>query len=221
MKEFFKNIASEEKKNIDYKLLSRQILTPLKKSFSFLQKHGNLYNFWINVLDHKSSDKVKLQQVEFLKVLMNWCKVYKKFEKSKEYNAGDLYLLLLRNQKYTVSDIFLNTPTDKHNEEICLQAKILFNLRERFFKELFNKGIIKSDSDQSDIEYEESIAERTKSRKQRFDKIKEKEQNINNKLFKKYFYHQSPSNIYNALSNPKNTKKHDIQVNLIKSGLID
>ena len=154
MKEFFKDIASEEKKNIDYKLLSRQILTPLKKSFSFLQKHGNLYNFWINVLDHKSSDKVKLQQV-------------------------------------------------------------------RFFKELFNKGIIKSDSDQSDIEYEESIGERTKSRKQRSDKIKEKEQNINNKLFKKYFYHQSPSNIYNALSNPKNTKKHDIQVNLIKSGLID
>ena len=44
-KGFFKDIASEEKENIDYKLLLRQILTPSKESFSFLQKHGNLYNF--------------------------------------------------------------------------------------------------------------------------------------------------------------------------------
>ena len=47
---------------------------------------------------------------------------------------------------------------------------------------------MKNDSDQSDIEeYEESIVERTKLRKQRLDKIKGKEQNINNKLFKYYF----------------------------------
>ena len=47
---------------------------------------------------------------------------------------------------------------------------------------------MKSNSDQSDIEeYEESIAERTKLRKHRLDKIKGKEQNINNKLFKYCF----------------------------------
>ena len=39
---------------------------------------------------------------------------------------------------------------------------------------------MKSNSDQSDTEYEESIAERTKLGKQRLDKIKRKEQNINN-----------------------------------------
>ena len=69
------------------------------------------------------------------------------------------------NSNKTVNNIFLNTPKDNHNKKIYLQAKILFNLSEEFFIKLFNKGIMKSDSDQSDIirqEYEESIAERTK-----------------------------------------------------------
>ena len=54
-----------------------------------------------------------------------------------------------------------------------LQAKILFNLTEKFLKKLSNKKIIRSDSDQSDIarqEYEESIAESTKQKsKKEFD----------------------------------------------------
>ena len=84
----------------------------------------------------------------------------------------------MENPNKTVNNIFLNKPTDKHNQEIYLQAQILFNLREKIFKKLFNKRIIRSDSDQSDIvkeEYGESIAERTKLRKQRLDKIKGKE----------------------------------------------
>ena len=86
------------------------------------------------MLDHKSLYKVKLQQIKFLKDLMNEFEVYKKFKKPKEYNAGDLYLLLLRNQKYTVNDIFLKTPTNKQNKQIYLQAQILFNLKEKIFK---------------------------------------------------------------------------------------
>ena len=84
----------------------------------------------------------------------------------------------MENPNKTVNNIFLNKPTDKHNQEIYLQARILFNLREKNFKKLFNKRIIRSDSDQSDIvkqEYGESIAERTKLRKRRLDKIKGKE----------------------------------------------
>ena len=57
----------------------------------------------------------------------------KKIEKPKnesDYKAKDLYLKLLENSNKTVDDIFLNKPTDKHNKEIYLQAKILFNLRE-------------------------------------------------------------------------------------------
>ena len=95
-----------------------------------------------------------------------------------------------------------------------------FNLREKTFKKLVNKGIIKSDSDQSDIDYEESIAERTKLRRQRLDKIKEKELSINNDLFKKYFDYRSLSKMYNTLSDLKNTEKHNTLVNLINSGLI-
>ena len=62
---------------------------------------------------------------------------------------------------------------------------------------------------------------RTKLRRQGLDKIKEKEQNIKNELFKKYFNYESPSNMYNILSNTKNTEKHNTLVNLIKISLID
>ena len=53
-------------------------------------------------------------------------------------------------------------------------------------------------------------------------KLKEKKQNINNDLFKKYFtIYQSPSNMYNILNKVKGTKENDTRVNLIKSSLID
>ena len=39
------------------------------------------------------------------------------------------------------------------------QAKILFDLREKFFEKLFHKGIMKNNPNQSDIKYEENIAE--------------------------------------------------------------
>ena len=57
---------------------------------------------------------------------MNGFEVYKKFKKSKkktDYKAENLYLFLLANQNRTVNNIFLNTPTDKHNKEINLQAQ--------------------------------------------------------------------------------------------------
>ena len=117
MKEFLKAIASEEKENIDYKLLSRQILISPKKSFSFFQNHGDLYNFFINALYNESLDCAKLLQAGFLKDLMNGFKVNKKIEKSNE--AKDLYLILLGNQNKTVNDIFLKTHTD-----IQIQIKI-------------------------------------------------------------------------------------------------
>ena len=65
LKKFFENIASQKKQNIDYKLLSREITTPSKNAFSFLQKHGNLYDFFTNVLENTSLSKVILLQVGF------------------------------------------------------------------------------------------------------------------------------------------------------------
>ena len=86
------------------------------------------------------------------------------------------------------------------------------------------KKIIRSDSDQSDIvgqKHEESIVEKTKLKRERSDKIANKEKTINLKLFKNYFNYQSPSKMYNTLSYTINTEKHNIRVNLIKSGLND
>ena len=42
----------------------------------------------------------------------------------------------------------------------------MLDLREKIFKKLFYKKIIKNNPNQSDIKYEESIAERTKLRRQ-------------------------------------------------------
>ena len=64
---------------------------------------------------------------------LRFTKKIKKPKNESNYKAEDLYSLLLRNQKYPVDDIFLKTPTGKYNEKIYLQAKILFNLRAKFF----------------------------------------------------------------------------------------
>ena len=155
---------------------------------------------------------------------MNGFQVYKIIEKPKnesDYRAEDLYLKLLENQNKTVNDILLNKPTDKCNEKIYLQTKTLFNSNKQIFKKLFNKGIIRNDSDQLHIKHEENISERTKLRRHILDKIKEKEHNIHSELFKKYFNYESPNNMYNILSNTKNKKNHNALVNLTKSSLFD
>ena len=69
--------------------------------------------------------------------------------------------------------------------------------------------------------YEERTAERTKLKKQRFDRTAKIEKTIDLKLFKHYFNYQSPSKLYNVLIGTKNTEKHNTQVDLIKSNLID
>ena len=58
--------------------------------------------------------------MKFLEDLKNGFKIYKKFKKfgkKLDYNASDLYLLLCANQKGTVDNLFLNTPTNKHDKE--------------------------------------------------------------------------------------------------------
>ena len=98
---------------------------------------------------------------------MNGFEVYKKFKKSKEYNAGDIYFILLTNRNNTVDDLFLNTVTDKDNK-------------------------------------------------------KKKKKDNKSQTFKKYFNYQSPGKMYNTLRvTQKNIEKYNIQVNLIKNGLID
>ena len=176
---------------------------------------------------------------------MNGFKVYKKFnklDKELNYKAEDLYLFLLANSKRTVNNVFLNTPTDKHNKEIYLQVQILFNLRETFFEKLVKKGIINNDFDQSDVarqKYEERIAEKTKSqpelkpkfgeliaertklRKQRFHEIANKEKMVDNNLFKEYFEYSSPSGVYKNLNTTTGIEKNKTELNKIQDKLAD
>ena len=179
-----------------------------------------MYNFWTNaLLEYTSLDDIKSQQINFLKGLVNGFGVYKNITKLKNksgHKAEDLYLKLLGNLNKNVDEILFIKSRDKDDKEIYIQAKYLFKLREEILKKLVNKGIIKSDFD-----YEKSIAERAKLRRQRFNKIANEEQDINNDLFKEYFKYQSPSKVYNTLSDTKNTERHNIQVSLIKSSLID
>ena len=68
----------------------------------------------------------------------------------------------------------------------------------------------------TETEVERRIAKRIKLRKERFDEIKRKGQNINNELFKVYFTdYQSQSNMYKKLSETKNTEINKTRVNLI------
>ena len=67
--------------------------------------------------------------------------------------------------------------------------------------------------------FAKSIAERTKLRKGRSDKIERKEQNINNELFKEYFTdYQSPSIFLKKLSETKDAV-NEVRVDSIKKVL--
>ena len=45
LKFFFKDIASEEEKKINYNLLSKEISLSLKNNFRFFDRYGDLYKF--------------------------------------------------------------------------------------------------------------------------------------------------------------------------------
>ena len=158
------------------------------------------------ILGNKSLDNVRLLQISFLDDLMNGFNIYKTIKGAN--NAADLYLYLLGNPRRTIYDIFLNTPADKYNKEIYLQAQKLVILREYILKKLTNKGILNNNSDQLNIveqkceesiaknpkseaelkpKFEKSIAGKTKLKKQRFSEIAKREKMISNDLFKEYF----------------------------------
>ena len=68
--------------------------------------------------------------------------------------------------------------------------------------------------------FEGNIIERIKLRKEGFNEIKRKEQNINNELFKAYFTdYQSPSCTCRKLSETENTEINRIWADLIKKVL--
>ena len=179
-----------KKKNIDYIVtFKKNYYTLSKKTFIFLQEHGNLYDFLTNVLKNESLNHVRSLQLKFLDDLMNGFNVYKKLKGAN--SATDPYLYLLENANRTVYDLFLKTPTDKYNKEICLQVQKLFSLRESIFKKLTNKRIINNDFDQSSIveqKYKKSIAKKTKLEPEFKESIAERNM-LTRVVQKGYFYY--------------------------------
>ena len=111
LKEFFNYVASEEEKIMITSYFQDKFFYRLKRVLFFLHKYNDLYNFWINLPNNIINlSEVELQQVEFLKDLMNGFKVYKTIKKPKKelnYKAEDhLYLILLGNPNKTVNNIF-------------------------------------------------------------------------------------------------------------------
>ena len=71
------------------------------------------------------------------------------------------------------------------------------------------------------LETEESIAERTKLKRQRSDEVTKKEKKISSKLFARYSGYSSPSDMYKALNETKNSEENKAEVNTIENKLVN
>ena len=93
--------------------------------------------------------------------------------------------------------------------------KIFFIVHQKFIKK----------KSKSKSKFEESIAERTKLRRQKdkefIENIENKSKTINYNLFKEYFKFESPTDLTKQLFKTKNENKNNDLVNVIKSELID
>ena len=162
----FLKILSLIKNNISITIYWK-FTTPSGNTINILQKYGDLYNFWYSLLlNDKSLHEIKLQQINFLRYLINTggFGVYPNISESKKkskHKAENIHLLLLGNPNKNFNDmLYLKAPTDQYNA-VYLQARLLFDLRKEIYKRLTSKGIINNN-------YEDSIAERTKLRRQKF-----------------------------------------------------
>ena len=90
---------------------------------------------------------------------------------------------------------------------------ILDNLKSSLFE-----GVCFHHKDKSP-ETEESIAERTKLKRQRVAEIVNENHTISLELFRKYFGYSNPSNMCKLLNDTENTERNKAQVDLIKSNL--
>ena len=124
-------------------------------------------------------------------------------QKISEQEALELYSDLI-----TPDIIELEKTKGKDKEKRCNILKVLKNLKSVF------TGVYLHYYDKPS-ESEESIAERTKLRRQRSDEIANKEKMINPKLFKEYFEYLSPSDMHKKLNETIGLGENKAQVNVI------
>ena len=79
----------------------------------------------------------------------------------------------------------------------------IFNILNNIDSSVFDGVYFHYKTASKKTEYEKSIAETAKLRRQRLDEVKKREENINNKLFNYYFKYSIPSNMISRLSDAK------------------
>ena len=103
----------------------------------------------------------------------------------------------------------------KRKNERNNNLNIINNIESSIFEGVY----LHYSDDKSELEKEESIAERTKLRRQRWDEICKREEKISLELFEKCFYYLSPNDMYETLNETKNLEENKAQVNTIESRL--
>ena len=102
---------------------------------------------------------------------------------------------------------------------------ILFEIRNPVVT-LYRNGFIKfleylsTAKLEQNLKPEQSVGERTKLRRQRFDEIVKKEKKANLELFRYYFKYSSPSNMYKEL-NKTETEKNEVKIDFIENDIAD
>ena len=122
--------------------------------------------------------------------------------------AFELYNSLIKPDVHTLNNA-LSRGRNRRNNILA----ILDNIKSSLFDNVYFHYQDKSS------ETEESIAQRTKLRRQRSDEIAKKEKKVSLDLFKRYFDYLNPSSMYKALNETKISGKNRAQVNTIENRL--
>ena len=235
MKNELKQLATK-KEYIDYEKLSQEIFS---SGFNVFKKYTSPYIFLKNLLADKISiNTANHDQRDFVFDLMkghNMSSIFKK-SKIKDFDNRNLYEknklkaleILLKCEKGAegVKKAFpkkFNKDITEDQKSILFNAMKLFDIRNTIIN-LFRNGFIKPLDYQSAVKSkpksEESIAERTKLRRQILDEIVKKK-TIKLEFFKNYFKYQDPSSMLRNLEDTNNKERNKIQASLIKKALTD
>ena len=235
MKNELKQLATK-KEYIDYEKLSQEIFS---NGFNVFKKYTSPYIFLKNLLADKISiNTANHDQRDFVFDLMkghNMSSIFKK-SKIKDFDNRNLYEknklkaleILLKCEKGAegVKKAFpkkFNKDITEDQKSVLFNAMKLFDIRNTIIN-LFRNGFIKPLDYQSAVKSkpksEESIAERTKLRRQILDEIVKKK-TIKLEFFKNYFKYQDPSSMLRNLEDTNNKERNKIQASLIKKALTD
>ena len=199
--------------------------------FNFLERYGTPYRFLNNLIANKISiNTTNDDQRDFVFNLMKGYNVSNFFKinetrdldrrnSSEKSRSKAIEVLLKCEQSVEGIKKFLpkrfNKDITEDQKSILLNSIKLFDIRNTIVS-LFRNGVMKSLECQGTVKLEqepkpeESVGERIKLRKQRLNKIVENEKKVNLELFKRYFKHPSPADMYKNLNKSISTERNKI-----------